>query len=698
MFSNTAHPTAQSAASPARPLPDILQVFSQLFENTRPEVHQQASFAWWLIALVAAGAAARLWGLGDVGLHGDEETMAMAVQHILVDGRPILPSGMFYPRGMTQLYLMALSVAAFGESEWVLRLPSALCGVTLIPLAYLVGLRFLRPQWSLALAAAVAFLPDLIVYSQTARMYIFMITFVTASMACLFTWERTGRVSWLIAAVAAFIVGIDMQLLAVGTVLMFLLPGLLSGDLRILSYGTAAAAAGAVGFVAIDALTSAQYPVPPPEFAADFDLSSVSRPRPIPQFAPIANLALWLSGLVIAVLTLHVARAVNTRAAAWASAILLLAGVGLQLALFYHVAALCYVSGIALAVRHGSPALIRRVTLLGVAVGIVAIVHASVLAQTTDTIVRLVGSMIGKPSVWPYVRVAEPSAIAGVLVAALLTWGLYRFAQNEKISDFCLLAILAVFAPIFALGLFAWNVPSRYTAMSLIPMLLCAFAFAQCAADWLSTKIDYLRSSKIFHVVAATLTAALATNPPAAAATMNAGYRIHPDHKGAAEFMRSLPITDDDVVLAEDVLQQTYYLGEVDYWLIGPRVARHFITSTDDGVVDFYTGTPVIVSAAMLDKVLRENAGKRVFVIGSGEGQENNRRYVRGKELSEAIQSDRFDVIYTGRDGLTHVLRAVRGWAGDASTVAVPKSRASENRPREADDNSAQASSQTQLE
>src|SRR5690606_35371049 len=109
-------------------------------------------------------------------------TMAMAVRHIVEEGTPVLPSGMLYPRGITQLYLMAGSVRLFGESEWALRLPSAICGVLLIALVFAAGRRFLRPHWNLALAATVAFLPDLIVYSQTARMYIFMIAAVAAAM------------------------------------------------------------------------------------------------------------------------------------------------------------------------------------------------------------------------------------------------------------------------------------------------------------------------------------------------------------------------------------------------------------------------------------------------------------------------------------------------------------------------------------
>jgi hypothetical protein len=160
---------------------------------------------------------------------------------------------------------------------------------------------------------------------------------------------------------------------------------------------------------------------------------------------------------------------------------------------------------------------------------------------------------------------------------------------------------------------------------------------------------------------------------------INAGYRIHPDHKGAAQFMRSQNITDDDIVLAEDVLQQTYYLGAVDYWLIGGAAARRFVKRTDAGVVDFYTGTPVIVTVAMLDDLLQRNPTKRIFIVGSGEQQGDHRRGVRGAELHKAIESAQFKVIYVGRDGVTRVFKANSGAATtlpSASPVSEEESNA----------------------
>ncbi|HEX2493178.1 MAG TPA: glycosyltransferase family 39 protein, partial [Steroidobacter sp.] len=616
---------------------------------------ERTSHRVWFTCLIVAGTIVRFWGLGAVGLHGDEETMAMAVRHIIIDGWPILPSGLFYPRGITQLYMMAASVALFGESEWALRLPSALCGVALIAIGYGAGRRFLRPAWNLAFAASIAFLPVLLADSQTARMYIFLITLVMTSMACIFAWERTDRVRWLVGASVALIVGLDMHVLAVAAVLMFLAPGLLKGDLRTLALGVFAGLAVTLAFFLIDGWVNSHYPTPPPEFANAFQPPS-ERSLVRRDFGLVLDVALLGAGVAMAVFAWRISRLVSPRQASLGALALLFLAIALQLGLSYHLAALCYLVGVVITLRYGPPQIGWWVAMLIIAAGALAAMHSALLAPAAGTAVRLVGALLGQPSAWPYARLGQLSLVAALLTGALLVGGVYQFARRRSIADYWLLAILGVWAPVFALGAFKWNVPSRYTEMSLAPMLLCAFAAAQGASDWLRRRFGSGRN--LWNAAAAAIAAAGVVNPAALGATVDSGYRRHPDHKGAAEFMRSQRLTEDDVVLAEDVLQQTYYLGRVDYWLIGPQVARKFVKRSGSSVVDFYTGTPVIVTTTMLDELLRKSVNRRVYVIGSGEGWSRGRRGVRG-ELQQAIDSARFHVVYTGRDGLTRVLRAV---------------------------------------
>ena len=61
--------------------------------------------------------------------------------------------------------------AVAGTSELALRLPSALCGIALVPVAYGIGRRLGEQRAAVALAALVAVHPLLVYYSQEARGY-----------------------------------------------------------------------------------------------------------------------------------------------------------------------------------------------------------------------------------------------------------------------------------------------------------------------------------------------------------------------------------------------------------------------------------------------------------------------------------------------------------------------------------------------
>lgn len=632
-----------------------LQAFGRLFQTTQPveraDIGHRALFAM----LLFAGIWVRFQGLGSVGLHGDEETMAMATLDILRDGIPNLPSGMLYPRGLTELYLMAGSVWLFGESEWAFRLPSALCGVALIGLAWMAGRRFLQPRWNLAFVASVAFLPDMIEYSQTARMYIFLLAAVAGCMACLFEWERSGRQRWLVGAVLALIVGIELHTLAVTCALLFLFPGLLHGDSRKLLLGVVAAGVVVLAFVGIDAWVTAQYPVPPPEYAADLGPPPWDRSHVVQDFGLTFDLALWLCGIAVAFFAIHLGRVIFPRGAAVCVVLLLLGGLLAQLLLHYHVAAVMFAIAVILAHRHGGARIWRRLSIFAMGSALLALVHVSLLAATPGSLVKLLGAMVGQPSVWPYLRIMEFSIVAGVIGAGACVWGLGRIAIRQSAPDHVLLALLAVWIPLFAIGMFLWNVPSRYTAASIVPLLLCAFAAAQQLTRYLVRRFIRSGEARTGQAVAAAVAGILVINPAASARLIDSGYAMHPDHQGAARFVRSLNPTVADIVLAEDVLQQTYYLGAVDYWLISRQFARRYVERVDGRIVDFYTGTPVIGSGEELERLLRQHPEQRIIVIGSGENMVDGRRSMRGLGILEVLASDRFEAVYTGRDGLTQV-------------------------------------------
>jgi hypothetical protein len=645
---------------------ELLRSVARLFRTTMPDVDETAAHRLLLGIVLCIGIVARFWNLGSPGLHGDEDTMAMAVAHILKDGWPTLPSGMLYPRGLTELYLMAASVQIFGDSEWAMRLPSALVGIALIYLCYLAGRRFLRPQWNLAFAAIIALLPDLIVYSQTARMYIFMLACIASALVCIFAWERSGRTGWLIAAVLAMTLGIELHALTVTMSPLLLLPGLLQGDRRKVLQGVIAGCVVMTAYLLIDGWVNAQYPVPPPEYAADLAPPGWRGSR-TQHYPAEFQIALLISGAAAAVFAVHMARKVPRTGPALATLVLMAGALAAQLLLYYHVAALLGVLGLVIAYHATGPVVLRRFWIFTLACASIALIQVSFLAARPGSVMQLAGAVVGQPSVWPYFRLAEFSLGAAVLVMGALAHGLWRIASRRRAPDYSLMALLGVGIPLFALGLFSWNMPSRYTSASLLPMLLCALAFAQHCVDYLARRFSV--ASRAAPIAAAVAIVALLVNPPALAAWLDSSAPPYPDHKGAAEFVRGLNLQPQDIILAEDVIVQTYYLGHVDYWLIGRKHASRYVQLVAGEIRDFYTGTPVVDDGEQLRRVLDRAGDRQVIIIGSGEQQSDRRREQRGPEISSLLGSDLVETLYVGRDGLTKV------WRARPPALAQPASR-----------------------
>ena len=165
--------------------------------------------------------------------------MALPALHILENGTPALPSGMMYLRAVLQLYLMAFSVDVFGVSEWALRLPSAITGTLLVPICYLLGRRFLRPNLTLVFVLIVALYPTFIVYSQTARMYIFMITFLALFAYLVLRWSDYDSFPTYLCALAVMFISIQFHVLSVFLAFLFFLPFLLKPDPKRLALGIA---------------------------------------------------------------------------------------------------------------------------------------------------------------------------------------------------------------------------------------------------------------------------------------------------------------------------------------------------------------------------------------------------------------------------------------------------------------------------
>ena len=664
-----------------------LRDFAALFQPTGPDAAAGGRALWLLACIVAAGAVVRFWGLGSVGLHGDEKTMALPVMNLVEHGSPLMPSGFLYPRAIGQLYLMAAAVMAFGHSEWALRLPSALCGVLLIVLMWTSGRRFLTPTWNLALAAAVAFLPDFIDDAQTARMYVFLVASVAGFVTLLFEWERTNRTRYLVAAVVTLLVGLQFHTLAIFAAFLVFIPGLLRGDQRRLRAGALAFSVIVTGFAILNTWIGRQYPQ-----SLDSDGGAVLNGPHAAGVIPHLR-SLWL--LVAALPALAFSMWVVPRRGVTAP--LLLAGALVaEVALSWHLAALLIIGGSVMARREGELST-PRLAVFFAAGAVLAVAQAAFLfTHAAGSAKQIVGVMLGWPSVWPFLSIAGYSAVTALLVMGALARGLWRLANRQPVPDHVLLLVLGFWLPLLMIGFMKWNIPPRYAAAQIVPMLLGGFAAAQWAAQWatqwwlarlrpagdgapvagdsaLAGRMPSRGETQPHTGLAATLTAALACilviDPLHAAKAVDSGYATHPDHKGAAEFVAALHPGPRDIIVAEDVLQQTYYLGHVNYWLVNKQVAAPFMHLVNGQRLDLYTNTRLVGTGQELEQLVERPDRGAIYVIGSGENQEDGRHLMRAFGIAEVLQSPSFHVVYRGRDDLTRV------WKVDAPRPAIVAGR-----------------------
>ncbi|HEX4268184.1 MAG TPA: glycosyltransferase family 39 protein [Steroidobacteraceae bacterium] len=625
----------------------FLRGVSSLFEDTRPRARVEGRTLALLVLIVAVGVLVRFWGLGNVGLHGDEKTMALPAMHLLRYGTPEMPSGFTYPRAMAQLYLMAGSALAFGgPSEWTFRLPSAICGVLLILLTWVAGRRFLEPRWNLALTAAVALLPAFIQDAQTARMYVFLVTGVTGFMALLFAWERTGRSGYLVGAVLEMAVSLEFHTLSIFAAWLCFLPGLVSGERRKLWHGAVAFVAIAAEFVALNHWISIQYPHALGALAG----TPLNAPR-----AAVAPLQLaWPLVMALPALALswYVVRGRGRLPVA-----LLAVSLVAQVSRLDHVAILLIVAALVLARRQGTLSAARLAVYFAVCALLAAAQIGYLHAHHAGTLSQIAGLLLGWPSVRVYMAVARYSLAALLIAGCGIGAGLWRLAHRQRVPDHLLFLTLGVWIPLLQIGCFQWDPAQRFVDGQILPLLVAAFAVVQWAAPaWplaaeTPSRVSLARFGGMLAVV---VMCTLVIDPTRLGAAVDPSYAQYPDHKGAARFVRSLHPGPRDILVAEDALMQTYYLGHVDYWLQDEAMAAPYLHRTDGRWTDIYTDTPLIGSGRQLERLVSRRDRGAIYIIGSGESQQDA-ELMEGRGIARVLDSSAFHLIYVGRDRLTDV-------------------------------------------
>ncbi|HEX7062223.1 MAG TPA: glycosyltransferase family 39 protein [Woeseiaceae bacterium] len=655
----------------------------EIFRTWRPQDEESRLTLLLLALVVAVGAVLRFWGLGNIGLFGDEDVMALATRGILETGVPVIPSGMLYPRALPQLYLMALSVSVFGDSEWALRLPSAVMGTLMILIGYRLGRRFLTVPWSLLLATSIALLPVMIALSQTARMYVFYLSFVMLFGVAVFRWERTESVrDWLL-AVTACIGALLFHSLTVFASLLFFYPGLVKRSVRLLGLGGVGFVVCGVLFELLSEWSSGQY----------FPLVSAGPGAVGAPAESLQNPVGALAAIVVAVLVAGCAAAAwiagGRRSAAepmtrlWftAAAVLLSFAVAAAVLVQYHLGALAWFVGAVLYVRSGRSVLVPA----ALAAFMLALLawhgYAAWQSPRIEGLYDYAEALLGRPKPLSYLTFLDFSPIGVAVYALLMVWFAVGFARGRALPDHVLLFLVAVLAPLLLIAFFAERfMPPRYVIGTLPFFMVSLLAGVREVLLHFEGRLR-LRPAPAHAVAALVALAVLAAFVDPAEFRYNVNPRYADfahltdhrgvDHKGAAEFVIASGTEDEDVVIVLDSQQQGYYLPKrTDYYMRSLHAGRNSSILRDGRMLNLYTGVPQIASGEELARVVRESEYDEILVVGSGELEHNLMRYM-ADGIWTTMQELGFERVWLGRDGATPIWRYTKpGKAATASAEA----------------------------
>jgi uncharacterized membrane protein len=173
------------------------------------------------IALLALGLAVRLWRLGAAPLWYDERVTLVDSRGVetpppastaLVSSEPLLQdSGTLAVAARsaahdqpTYVVVIHLWTKLAGDSEFALRLPSALAGALSVPLLFLIGARLVERRAAILAGVLFAVAPLHVSLCQEARTYGITVAFAVASLLALLVADRTrsGLAAFLYGAIA----------------------------------------------------------------------------------------------------------------------------------------------------------------------------------------------------------------------------------------------------------------------------------------------------------------------------------------------------------------------------------------------------------------------------------------------------------------------------------------------------------------
>ncbi len=669
--------------------------FSQVYPRGSLLSWTQTSVTNWelihILVMTAVAGWLRLPDLGTLSLYGDEDYTILAVQAILTDGFPHMPSGMGYWRAIPYSYIAAASSWWFGLSAFSIRLPSAIFGALTVPVFYAIARRLTGAHPAALASWLLVFSAWHVDVSREGRMYAMFLAFFLLSIFYLLKGLTEDRTMYKV--LAFFVSSVTVTLHHLGSLVcgIWLIAFLIHIPTRprFTRFTGAAAATGLLGLSSIHNRLIT-FDVPGKDrggmtsgLLSLLHLDYAPKTEMLLHFLDhhavgYACLVILVVAFAIYVLKIH--RPTNgippelTIGLLGVLTLALLNLFGLIL-LISLIAVFWYGRQVWDLVRS---AYVSRMAAITVAMAIFWIGYGlffwqgggNELLSWVDITKKALKQSVYYPSLHVAAYASAFPVMTMIVLAGTLFWGL-AFHEGRSSSRPEPIMFGLFWFPLMALGFKKEWIYLRYTIM-VYPFYVLIFSWTiirvverlrdlwtsshGTIGQWLAADRGVLPVSLIVLLLVVPvineehgLADAYDTSHLGYTQEIDAswhGFPFHPDHESAGIFVKS-QLGVADIVIAMDVCQQHYYIGRVDYWLTSLENRNAFGYLKEGRWYDIYTASPVLTTEEELEGLLNRYAGRRVWLITSAESSPPFSMPITTTRLSE----ERF----IGRDGQTRV-------------------------------------------
>ena len=556
------------------------------------------------ILLTMAAAVPRLYDLGGLGFYMDEETTAFASRSMAETGKPRMPSGMPYYRSLPHTWLNSVSARIFGlDEEFSYRLPSALFGILTVPLLFILARPYVGAPVAFLAALLLAFSEWHIITSRQARMYAPLLFFYVAFAFSILRWSKHDTFKHLAISAALFIATVSFHKLSIFAALIPLVPLFVKGYSTTPQYKL-------ILFFIISGFTAYFYGqfVGSP-YQAWQDAHSLASSTNVPGTDPgsilSSNILLIAQAMTGFLLGIWLGAKSKFQDFDNAREFRILARYSLAI-LFGGLAASGHLHGAFLAILlllllyPGSIADFIKQTYKPVTAIIVLAILVSLLTIINSGFIPGIKSLL----TFPYPNwITFINLSWGITLLFILSM-LYLATTRKDTNNHNILNILIIgLLPLIVVGVFKKWAATRYM-IEAYPFMLIVSAYALLKISNMGLQLFSIKrqTHAISMACLISLSGILAGHglPQALRAgtvqhgdTLNKAAHIfsfYPDHKSPGEFV-AMHRKSGDIVIAEDILEQQWYAGNVNYWLRNYNAntkGRFTYIANDGNIHDIY--------------------------------------------------------------------------------------------------------------